>query len=633
MANTIGVVEYAVKLSTTDLKKGVTEAKAEISQLGTNADKTGNSLTALKKVGKVAGLAIAAGTAVAIKATGDLISDTIGAYKEYQQLEGGVKKIFGDTMPTVMDNAQKAFQTAQISANEYMSQVTSFSASLLQATAGNAEEAAKIADTAIIDMADNVNTFGSSMESVQSAFQGFAKQQYSLLDNLKLGYGGTKTEMERLLADAEKISGIHYDISNLGDVYSAIHVIQEELKITGTSGQEALTTIEGSANMVKSAFENIKAALGSGDKNFLVKSIDGFITGIKSLIKNITAILPNILEGMAQITAGLIEQLPAMVQELLPPLIEGITALALAIVENLPAILQIFVDNIDLIVEALVNIIFALIPQLPQILILLVEAIINAIIAIIGSLAKNVTKAFTDMFVGIGEFFQGLLANFGDFADGAIKAFTQFANSIGDGLNNIGKWFRDVFQGVYDFVTGVFRNIGDFFAGIWDGIKTMFTQVAVTIGDAVSGAFKSIVNAVLGFVEGIVNGVVNTINIFADGINWILGAVSGGNASIGRLDQVHFGRLATGGIVEAKRGGQLILAGEGGEDEWVVPESKMADMIQKLTSSQSTAGVGVVNINVDGIWATDEAQKREVAIDIWEKIQEVNKSRMGAMDI
>ena len=195
-------------------------------------------------------------------------------------------------------------------------------------------------------------------------------------------------------------------------------------------------------------------------------------------------------------------------------------------------------------------------------------------------------------------------------------------------MQNIGQWFHDVFQGVWDFVTGVFKNIGAFFQGIWDNIKAVFTSVAVAIGDAVSGAFKGIVNAVLGFVEGIVNGVVNIINVFADAINFILGGLTAGQVQIGRLNQVHFGRLASGGIVEAKTGGQLILAGEAGQDEWVIPESKMASMIQQINEKGGTGGG--ITINIQGAFATSESEQRAVAEQIYEQLQEINKARMGA---
>ena len=182
-------------------------------------------------------------------------------------MQGGVEKIFGkDTAKTVIENANRAFQTVGISANDYMENVTSFSASLLQSVGGNAEEAARIADMALQDMADNANVFGSDMQAIQNAYQGFAKQNYTMLDNLKLGYGGTRTEMERLLKDAQKLTGQKYDIKNLNDVYEAIHAIQVEQNIAGTTAEEASKTIEGSFNSMKAAAQNFLSSFGLGQE-------------------------------------------------------------------------------------------------------------------------------------------------------------------------------------------------------------------------------------------------------------------------------------------------------------------------------------------------------------------------------
>lgn len=633
MANTVGQVEYVVKLSTTELKKGVTEAKAEISELATSTSKTSSAMSALGKAGKVAGLAVAAGTAVAIKATGDLISETIGAYKEYEQLEGGVKKIFGNSMPTVMGNAQKAFETAQISANSYMSQVTSFSASLLQATAGNAEEAAKIADMAIIDMADNANTYGTSMESIQSAYQGFAKQQYSLLDNLKLGYGGTKTEMERLLADATKISGIKYDINNLADVYNAIHVVQEELNIAGTSGNEALTTIEGSANMVKAAFENIKAALGSGDKNFLTTAVNGFVKGVGALVTNITKMLPNITEGISQVIVGVAEQLPTMIQGLLPSLIEGVVAVLMALIEATPTILEVLMQMTPMIIDAIFKIVAGVLEILPQIL----EVIVQIVIAIAQALVKPenlklLLDASVKLLLSLVQALPQIITALIDALPDLIASIVEFLTDP-DNIILIMKatvqLFLGIVQAVPQILGALFKAFGDLFAKLWERLQTLFSEFVGHFGETVTAIFKGAVNGVLAFIESFINGPIDLLNGFIDAINAAFGGIG---VNIGHIGRIQLPRLAQGGIVESQRGGQVIVAGEGGEDEWVVPESKMADMIQKLTANQSMTG-SVVNINVDGIWATDEAQKRDVAMEIWDKIQEVNKSRMGAMDI
>ena len=199
----------------------------------------------------MAGATMAAAGLVAIT------KSAIANYAEYEQLVGGVDTLFKDSSKKVQEYANNAYKTAGISANEYMETVTSFSASLLQSLGGDTDKAASVADMAITDMSDNANKMGTDIGRIQDTYQGFAKQNYTMLDNLKLGYGGTKTEMERLLKDATAISGVKYDISNLNDVYQAIHVIQGELDITGTTAKEASTTIQGSISSMKSAWTNL----------------------------------------------------------------------------------------------------------------------------------------------------------------------------------------------------------------------------------------------------------------------------------------------------------------------------------------------------------------------------------------
>ena len=214
--------------------------------------------------GKIAGIAgnaakmfTALATAAVVKGLVDLGKASVEAYAEYEQLVGGVETLFGKSADTVKQYAQDAYMTAGLSANEYMEQVTSFSASLLQSLGGNTAAAADYGNQAVIDMADNANKMGTAIESIQNAYQGFAKGNFTMLDNLKLGYGGTREEMQRLLEDAEKISGIHYDISSFADITQAIHTIQEEMGIAGTTAEEAGSTIQGSIGMVKAAWENL----------------------------------------------------------------------------------------------------------------------------------------------------------------------------------------------------------------------------------------------------------------------------------------------------------------------------------------------------------------------------------------
>lgn len=296
--------------------------------LTTNVDETGlkKGLGSMKKIGATAGKAFLAIGAAAATATVAITKMAVSAYADYEQLVGGVETLFKGSAQKVMDYANDAFFTAGISANEYMQQVTSFSASLIRSTAGDTDKAADIANMALIDISDNVNKMGSSMESVTLAYQGFAKQQYMLLDNLKLGYGGTKTEMERLLKDAQALTGVKYDINNLADVYSAIHAIQEELGITGTTAKEAEKTITGSANMMKAAWQNVLSAIaGGGD---LDRAINNLVYSIQKYFENIVPVVERSLVGIGR----LIEQVaPMLVQNIASALIQSIPSLINAI--------------------------------------------------------------------------------------------------------------------------------------------------------------------------------------------------------------------------------------------------------------------------------------------------------------
>lgn len=291
----------------------------------------------ISKLGLVAaGAAAAAGAALV-----SLGKDAVEAYAEYEQLVGGVETLFGSASELVLQHATEAYKTAGLSANDYMTTVTSFAASLKQSV-GTEAEAAKVANMAVTDMSDNANKMGTSMESIQNAYQGFAKQNYTMLDNLKLGYGGTKQEMERLLADAQKITGIEYDISNLSDVYNAIHVIQTELGITGTTAEEAEHTISGSASALKAAWTNLKAGLGnpSADVKALTKDVVGsfntLLDNALPVIKNISSALPEMMEeGM--------DDLPQILNKVIPiaeDVGDSIIVLFRGTIDNFPEILE-----------------------------------------------------------------------------------------------------------------------------------------------------------------------------------------------------------------------------------------------------------------------------------------------------
>ena len=286
------------------------EAKNELNKVGGEVEDTGRKSDTLASKAKAAIKAFVA--AYAVKELVKLGKAALDAYAQFEQLEGGVQKIFGkEAAQEVMKNANDAYKTAGMSANAYMETVTNFSASLIQSMGGNSKEAAKVADMAIRDMSDNANTFGTNMQSIQDAYQGFAKQNYTMLDNLKLGYGGTKTEMERLLQDAEKLTGKKYDISNLNDVYEAIHAIQEEYNITGTTAKEADKTIEGSMNSMKASWENLLTAMGGGKG--VNKAMNQFLDSLGTVAQNVAPVALNILKSLV---SALVDAVPKVIGKL-----------------------------------------------------------------------------------------------------------------------------------------------------------------------------------------------------------------------------------------------------------------------------------------------------------------------------
>lgn len=288
-----------------DVRKTFTdEGDKSGSALGSNLIGKLKSVIAAAGIGKAIGMSLTAGGAL-------------------QQSIGGVETLFGDSCDRVIQAANIAYRTAGLSANEYMENVTSFAASLLQSTGKNTEEAARIADMAMIDMSDNANKMGTDMESIQNAYQGFAKQNYTMLDNLKLGYGGTKTEMERLLADAQKLTGIKYDINNLSDVYQAIHAIQEELGITGTTAKEAATTMTGSFSAMKAAAQNVLGHLALGDNirpslNALSETVSTYL--VRNLLPMVVNIAAGIPEAAMTLVSGTFDQICADLSAKVPQL-------------------------------------------------------------------------------------------------------------------------------------------------------------------------------------------------------------------------------------------------------------------------------------------------------------------------
>lgn len=390
---------------------------------GINLDGIKNGL---KKVGDVAldvskkmlQVSAAVGGALA-----GLVTAGVKSYASLEQNLGGVETLFKDSADKVIENAKNAWQTAGVSANEYMAGVTSFSASLLQSLGGDTEKSADIADMAFRDMSDNANKFGTDMSSIQNAYQGFAKQNYTMLDNLKLGYGGTKTEMERLLADAEKFSGVKYDIKNLSDVYNAIHVIQVEMGVAGTTALEAKKTISGSVNSMKAAFDNFLN--GSGSPKALAEAITNVLINIGTSIQQL---LPGLVEGLGTLASSLLPILTDMLWELLPTFMDAISSIIDNIFNSLNEETTDSLGNtIAMLIEELVNFITTNLPKVLEVAITIVESLAKGLI----QSAPMIIKSALDLLLSLID---TILDNLDEIVDVALTLIETLAIGLIDAL-------------------------------------------------------------------------------------------------------------------------------------------------------------------------------------------------------
>lgn len=324
-----------LKLDSKDFVKEIDKSESLFAKFG-NKLKSG-----IGTIAKIGAASIGAATAALVP----FFKSATEAYANYEQLVGGVDTLFKDSSKKVQEYAQKAWSTAGMSANEYMETVTSFSASLLQGLKGDTAKAADVADMAIRDMSDNANKMGTDISAIQNAYQGFAKQNYTMLDNLKLGYGGTKTEMERLLKDAQKLTRKKYNLNNLADVYEAIHAIQQEMGITGTTSKEASTTIEGSVKSLKAAWQDALVAITSGDKPIRASAkvlSHAFKTVLSNLVPTIKRALSGFGEFIQYVGPMIGKELPGIIAELVPGFISAgwdmIKGIGKGLIEGIKAI-------------------------------------------------------------------------------------------------------------------------------------------------------------------------------------------------------------------------------------------------------------------------------------------------------
>lgn len=420
----------------------------------------------------------------------------------------------------VMQNAANAYKEAGLSANEYMENVTSFAASLVSSLDGDTVQAAKLADQAIVDMSDNANKMGTSIESIQNAYQGFAKQNYTMLDNLKLGYGGTKAEMERLLADAQELSGVEYKMDDFSDIIEAIHVIQDEMGVTGTTQEEAAKTISGSIAMTKSAWDNLLVGLADGDAN-LGSLIDNLVTSATAAFDNLLPVVEQAIMGIGsfveKIAPVLMDELPKLITEVLPSLLEiGVSVVGTigqGILENLPQLVEMGIQAISSIAVGLADALPTLIPAVVDVVLSIVETLIDnidllidAAIALQTGLADGLIAAIPVLLEKAPEIIEklvtALIENLPKLIEAALQLILALQQGMMENLPLIGEAALEIIgaliagcieqiPAIIDMCNELFGQMADFFfnsdseswgvdliTGLVNGIKSMIDKVA-----------------------------------------------------------------------------------------------------------------------------------------------------------
>lgn len=469
----------------------------------------------LGKIGSAVSTAVkasAAAVGAASAGVAALGTACINAYADYEQLVGGVETLFKDSAETIHSFADNAYKTAGLSANEYMETVTSFSASLLQSLDGDTEKAAAAADLAITDMADNANKMGTAMESIQYAYQGFAKQNYTMLDNLKLGYGGTKEEMQRLLADAEKLSGVKYDLSSYADIVEAIHVIQTEMGITGTTAKEASTTIQGSVASMKAAWANLMVGMADDTQNFDML-LSNFIESIGTVADNLLPRIGVVIEGMGKLVAGLAPEiasaLPTLTNELLPNLVElG--------VQSISALVQGIQENGDSLAAGALSIVGTLAEGIAELLPMVADTAASLAV----SLADGLTESLPNIIPIAIETISTLVENLTENANTIIEAGIQIILALGEGLIAA---LPQLIETVPQIVINIANVINDNAPKLIDTALYLITRLAVGLVQAIPTLvvnipkiIKAIVAAFMAFqwlnlgkqlIDGVANGV------------------------------------------------------------------------------------------------------------------------------
>ena len=612
-------------------------------EAGEDAKKGGEGFTVMKGILADLGSTAIKGALNGLKSLGGALinvgKQAIASYADYEQLVGGVETLFKDSAGVVEEYANNAYKTAGMSANEYMETVTSFSASLLQSLGGDTAAAAKYGDMAISDMADNANKMGTSMESIQYAYQGFAKQNYTMLDNLKLGYGGTKSEMERLLKDAEKLSGVKYDIGNLADVYDAIHVVQQEMGITGTTAKEAAHTISGSVSSMKSAWHNMLTGIANDNADF-GQLVSNLAESILAVASNLVPRIQQTITGIAELVSSLVkdvlpqivEQIPPILQDTLPILIDALTTLLQSLLDILPIVMPILTDAFMQIVTALIDmlpqivevgiqvivqLIQGITKALPQLIAMLptiitdivgtlldnfdliIDAGIELILALIDGIIEALPQLIDQIPVIIDKLIDAIVNNFPKILEAGVKLVIKLAEGLIKAIPHliaaVPKIITSLLTTIANNYIQLFNAGKELLANVISGIGSMLSKAVAKVGEigtAIWNKIKEFPSKFLEVGKNMVQGLWNGINNAKD---WVLGKIAGFGESILSGIKSFFGIASPSKVFRDQIGKNLALGvGEGFSDE-------MADVTKEMQSALPTSFDTTVSTGVDGV--------------------------------
>lgn len=468
-----------ISLDSSEYEKSLKDAKSSASGLTGLFGKVGSAASTVGKgiftvATNVAKVSVAATTAGAT-AISALTGLAINSYADYEQLVGGVETLYKTSADKVQQYAAYAYKTAGLSANEYMNTATTFAASLVSSLGGDTEQAAELANTAISDMSDNANKMGTAMSSIQDAYNGFAKQNYTMLDNLKLGYGGTKTEMERLIKDANKLNAAqgkatNYTIDSYADVVSAIHDVQNAMGITGTTAKEASTTIQGSINATKSAWSNLVTGIADDNANF-EQLISNFVDSATTAASNIIPRIEVALNGAAKLIESLVPpimaELPSLIETVLPQLAQSAVNIVQTLVTGISANAAQLIDSAIQIITVLCNGIYQMLPTVAQSALEIVLTMVSKLNENLPQMLDTAGQMLIAFVKGVSEHLPDVMLAAASIVETLLTYFIKHLPDIVEGAMQMGK---AVIDGIIDGISAAWNSLVSWFNGLWDSL-------------------------------------------------------------------------------------------------------------------------------------------------------------------